>query len=96
MSRLSPDSLKVLDCPPSSDESGLSGCTCANEPQLLSEGWHRRYVADMKAAKEAAETYQQLGFEVQVIAPDVQSLKAECAACREVLPNYRIVFTRRK
>jgi hypothetical protein len=46
-------------------------------------------------AREAAENYEQLGFEVLLVAPDPRTLGDECEACRPVLPNYRIVFTRR-
>ncbi len=50
----------------------------------------------MRMVREAAENYEQLGFEVLLVAPEPVTLPDECAACRQALPNYRIVFTRKK
>lgn len=84
------DPLKILY------PSGVSGCTCKAEAQLTADGWERRYVADLRAAKEAEENYRQLGFEVKLVPPDPESLRDECSDCKVVIGDYRIVFTRRK
>ncbi|HMY36934.1 MAG TPA: hypothetical protein PKW36_12565 [bacterium] len=71
------------------------GCINADETRLIGQGWQRRYVADPRAAQEAKLNYEEMGFEVQLLPTDVQSVSAECNGCRAAIEKYQIIYTRK-
>ncbi len=72
------------------------GCINADEDLLIGQGWQRRYVADPRAASEAKDNYESMGFEVQLLPIDVQSVSEECTGCQAALEKYQIIYTRKR
>lgn len=67
------------------------------DPQLVADGWERRYLADPERAQEAIELYTSLGFEVkaQKLTPaNFGPLCGECPA--HVCLSYVMIYTRRR
>jgi len=51
------------------------------EAELLAEGWTKRTTIDEPRLSEIAETYRQLGFEVEVIVHRADSSGDGCNTC---------------
>lgn len=66
------------------------------DPELASEGWERRFMADPLRAEEAQGIYSELGYEVRVVAVKPMELSALCGDCRLVAcSSYVTLYTRR-
>ena len=66
------------------------------DPELVAEGWERRYLADPERAREAMELYPALGFEVKAHPVRVEDFHDDCGDCRSVLcRTYVVIYTRR-
>jgi hypothetical protein len=66
------------------------------DPQLVSEGWERRYLADPDRAREAIDLYESLGYEVkaQKLTPD--DFGPNCGDCASVVcKSYVLIYTRK-
>lgn len=72
------------------------GCTLPQDPELVAQGWQRRFIGDARMANESAETYKDLGFEVRLEAMDADKLKDECSGCKVAFQAFKAVYTRRK
>jgi len=71
------------------------GCTLPPDPQLVAEGWERRFVADARMARDATDSYRELGYEVKLLPVDAESLKDECAGCKALFAQFHAVYTRK-
>ncbi len=69
-----------------------SGSTMAQG--LIAQGWQRCFIADEPRLSEAVETYEELGFEVQLL--PVTEEDGECTECMRLDPDrFRVIFTRK-
>ncbi len=76
---------------------GPDGTSPAIDPELEAEGWLRRHLADQDRAKEAAELYSSLGFEVKLQKLTPTNFGASCQDCAtSICSSYVMVLTRRK
>lgn len=86
-------------CPPGSNRPAIPSLPDLEfppNPELVAQGWRRRFMADPVRAKEAIALYGELGFEVRCesILPD--ELSELCGSCRlATCRAYVTVYTRR-
>jgi hypothetical protein len=78
------------------DTGSFLGCTLPGNPDLIAEGWERRFIADPRMAAEAVETYTELGFEVKLEPVKTDGLQEECSGCKGLLERFNMVYTRKK
>jgi len=71
------------------------GCTLPPDPELMAQGWQRRFIADPRMARDAVDNYHELGYEVKLEPVSLEHLKDECSACRTILERFQTVYTRR-
>ncbi|MBI4768514.1 MAG: hypothetical protein HY787_28635 [Deltaproteobacteria bacterium] len=65
--------------------------------QLTTQGWTKRFTADEPRLSEAAEEYQELGFEVLLEPLNAQEISGECVSCLIASGDrYKTIYTRRK
>ena len=76
-------------------ESNFGGCTAPANRELIREGWQRRFVADQRMAKDAFESYTQLGYEVMLEPLGESALQDECSECQLLLKQFSVVYTRK-
>lgn len=72
------------------------GCTLPPDPKLLAKGWERRFIADPRMAREAVDSYGELGYEVRLEPISLDGLKDECSGCKAMLQRFSAVYTRKK
>lgn len=80
-------------CPPNLEDS--DGLSVAADPELVAQGWVRRFLADSVRAQEAFDLYTSLGYEVkaQKLAP--ADFNEMCGDCRsEACRSYVLIYTR--
>ena len=53
------------------------------------------FVADQRMAKDAFESYTQLGYEVQLEPLGESALQDECSECHLILRQFSVVYTRK-
>jgi hypothetical protein len=66
------------------------------DPELVAQGWERRFMADPLQVKEATRLYKELGFEVhqEPVKPD--EFNAVCAECSlTACKTYLTIYTRK-
>jgi hypothetical protein len=80
-------------CSPSDyrSDAGLSP-----DPELITEGWELRFVADSNRAQEAIAIYKDLGYEVRSEKTLTEGLKEECEGCRSAICEFYMIYTRKK
>ncbi len=67
------------------------------DPELIADGWERRFVADARGAEEAMELYERLGFEVRAEPAQAEELADDCDDCQLLLMfQFKTVYTRKK
>ena len=67
------------------------------DPELIADGWERRFVADAGCAEEAMELYEQLGFEVRAEPAQAEQLADDCEDCQLLLMfQFKTVYTRKQ
>ena len=67
------------------------------DPELVSEGWERRFVADARRAEETMELYEQLGFEVRAEPAQAEELGDDCDDCQLLLLlQFKTIYTRKR
>lgn len=65
------------------------------DPKLIARGWVRRYLADPDRAKEAAELYSSLGYEVKAQKLSPEDFGAMCGDCSSTIcDSYVMIYTR--
>lgn len=66
------------------------------DPELVAQGWERRFMADAAKAKEATHLYSELGFDVHAEPVKPAELSEACGGCRLVACRaYVTIYTRR-
>jgi hypothetical protein len=66
------------------------------DPQLVAQGWERRFVTDGQRASEIIDLYRQLGFEARLEPLQAEGAVEDCADCRLVqILHLAMVYTRR-
>ncbi|MDH5803659.1 MAG: hypothetical protein OEZ54_00645 [Gemmatimonadota bacterium] len=67
------------------------------DPQLVAEGWERRFVADGGRATEAIELYEELGYEVLSVPVKADEVGDDCDECQLVaFMRFSTIYTRKK
>lgn len=65
------------------------------DPELVAQGWQRRFSGDARRVQEAADLYMNLGFEVLTVPVQSWQLKEECEGCGlVVLMQFKTIYTR--
>lgn len=65
------------------------------DPARIAEGWERRFIADGRRAREVADLYSRLGYEVCLEPLGPGDLSKGCEDCAIVeLLKFRVVYTR--
>ena len=72
------------------------GCTLLPDPKLEAEGWELRFIADTRMARDAVDTYRDLGYEVKLVALTGDDLKDECSGCKAIFQQFKALYTRKK
>ncbi len=68
----------------------------APDPRLVAEGWERRFTAEPARAREAAQLYAELGFDVRVEMMSPAEAGPACGDCGlAVCRAYVTIYTRR-
>jgi len=66
------------------------------DPQLVAEGWERRFMADSRRLTEYVELYESMGFETRAEPVRADEIGPECGDCSLVLCRLFItIYTRR-
>lgn len=66
------------------------------DPQLVEEGWERRFTADTRRVKEYMDAYSSMGFEVRVEPVRREEVGPECGDCSLILSRlFATLYTRR-
>jgi hypothetical protein len=78
------------------EHAGSRGCTLPPDAKLLAEGWQRRFIADERMAREAIDTYSELGYEVRLEAVNTSGLSEECGGCQSLFKHFCAIYTRKK
>ncbi len=88
--------LEQSDCPPAANNN-LTDCPIPDDPELIKEGWTRRYLADPDRAKEALELYSSMGFEVMAKKLEPTDLSPQCGTCAPTIcQTFVMIYTRPK
>ena len=80
----------------SNGDAQLSACAIPADAALVADGWVRRFIADLRMARDAQNTYQELGYEVRLEPMNAAHLKEECNGCRVLFKQFCAVYTRKK
>jgi hypothetical protein len=67
------------------------------DPELVAQGWERRFMADPKQVEEATRLYSELGFEVRterVLPSELSDLCGSCALA--TCHAYVTLYTRKR
>ncbi len=65
-------------------------------PELIRQGWERRFTADRQRVQEALAMYAQMGFEVRAEPVRLEDLPEGCETCLLVgLLQFQTIYTRR-
>ncbi len=68
---------------------------CPAHPELIAEGWVRRFLVGPDRQLEVTELYVSLGHEVRLEQLQPQALGEKCGDCAEaVCRSYRLLYTR--
>jgi len=74
----------------------LPNLVFAPNPELVAQGWERRFMADPKQAEEAERLYRELGFEVRAENIQPSELSELCGSCGlATCRAYVTVYTRK-
>ena len=74
----------------------LSDAALEGDPELLAQGWERRFMADAERAREAVELYEELGYEVRTEAVHAEDVADDCEDCQLLmLLKFQTIYTRK-
>jgi len=66
------------------------------DPELVSEGWERRFTADARRVKEYAELYAAMGYEVRAEPVRPEEVGPDCGDCSLILSRlFATLYTRK-
>jgi hypothetical protein len=75
----------------------LSDSQLEPDPELVAQGWERRFIADPQRAQEATELYEQLGFEVRAEPLRSAETVDDCDDCLTAAAlGFKTIYTRKK
>ena len=75
----------------------LSEGQLSADPDLVAQGWERRFITDGRRAREMVDLYSELGYEVHLEPLDEQEFAEECEDCALVaLLKFVTLYTRKK
>ncbi len=66
------------------------------DPELVAQGWQRRFIADRIRSKEVGKLYSELGYEVRYEPVKPRDLSDECGDCRLATAFFMTIYTRKK
>jgi hypothetical protein len=78
------------------DHDDFPVCVSPPDPQLIAEGWERRFIADAKRAQDAMEMYVELGHEVRLEPVNQESSTNECSGCWLAFSQFKVIYTRKR
>lgn len=65
------------------------------DPEMPTQNWERRFVADAARAAEAVRLYEELGYQVRLV-PAGQDVAGPCEACHLATAlHFQVIYTRR-
>ncbi len=75
----------------------LSELSLQPDPQLVAEGWERRFITDKTRLQEMMDLYHQLGYEVRAVPLRRADLPADCDECQlMMLLQFQTLYTRKR
>lgn len=75
----------------------LNEAHLAADPELIAQGWQRRFMADARRVQEAVELYKSMGFEVLTQAVKPAELSDDCDGCRVIVAfQFQTIYTRKQ
>lgn len=66
-----------------------------SKPELVAQGWERRFMVGAGRAKESVELYSAMGYEVHLEPVVAADLSEECQDCRLATDFFVTVYTRK-
>lgn len=66
------------------------------DPQLVAEGWDRRFMADLKRLTEYTELYASMGYEVRAEKVKPEEISDQCADCALLICRQFLTLYTRK
>jgi hypothetical protein len=67
------------------------------DPELIAQGWERRFMADPARAKEAVALYTELGYEVRAEPIRQVEMGPDCGDCRvATYMGFVTIYTRKQ
>ena len=78
------------------DSDSFVGCSLPPDPELITQGWELRFIADVRMARDAIDTYSELGYEVRLEPVNTDDLKDECNGCKAIFQQFKVLYTRKK
>jgi hypothetical protein len=74
----------------------LSEAALQGDPQLLADGWERRFMTDGARAQEAVDLYAALGYEARAEPVRREDVADDCEDCQLLmLLKFATIYTRR-
>ncbi len=67
-----------------------------SEPELVAEGWTRRFVGGPPRLQEMVELYRALGYEVWLEPQAAEEFGDQCEGCTLARVAFRVIYTRPK
>ena len=65
-------------------------------PELIRQGWERRFVGDARQVREAVELYEGLGYETRAEPVSANELGDDCEECFLIVAlKFKTVYTRK-
>jgi hypothetical protein len=66
------------------------------DPELIAQGWERRFTADAQRAEEVVELYARLGYEVRTEPARHRSPEdSDCEPCWSSTAGFKTIYTRK-
>jgi hypothetical protein len=66
-------------------------------PELVAQGWERRFVTDGRRLSEYVQLYESMGYEVQAEPVRESEIGPDCNDCRLImLMQFHTVYTRKQ
>lgn len=71
--------------------------TISPDPELIAQGWERRFVADGSRVKEMSDLYKEMGLEVRMEPVKKDQMAVKCEDCHiHMMLNFKTIYTRKK
>jgi hypothetical protein len=67
------------------------------KPELVAQGWQRRFVTDGRRLREYVELYESMGFEIHAEPLEPEEVSPDCGDCRLIiLLQFHTLYTRKR